>query len=189
MMAAKDNAGDPLLGPSPPPATATPPATAQAWLPPIPQNSGGATNAALAGQTQPPQALAIGSPPSGEGWLRKIDNAPTTLRAPITPVSQPRVEPVPKDNSFTVAASPAIQPAGSWAAGSPSAAPTPEQLKQMLDARGVIGAKQEVVADGIHLRVAVSSPANPDSNQIYETTAVDYATAVQAIVQQIDHRP
>src|SRR5438477_32734 len=71
MTAAKDNPGDPLLG-STPPVTATPPANAQAWLPPIPQNNGVATNAALAGQTQPPQALAIGSPPSSEGWLRKI---------------------------------------------------------------------------------------------------------------------
>ena len=66
------------------------------------------------------------------------------------------------------------------------ALPTLEQLKQALDTRHVVGQQQENVPGGIHLRCVVTNPANPTSNQIYETTAADYATAVQAIVQQID---
>jgi hypothetical protein len=192
---AQQSPGDPLLGPAPPNANQpTPPANAQAWLAPIPPSAGVPTNAALAGQSQ---SLAIGAAPSGEGWLRKIDGTPTpgnAGQAPITPVSQPRVEAIPKDNSFTAAPTQSIstpvqsiQPTGSWAASNPAAGPTPEQLKQLLDARGVIGQKQDVVPGGILLRCVVSTPANPSANQVYETTAVDYATAVQAIVQQIDH--
>jgi hypothetical protein len=188
---AQQSAGDPLLGPTPPLAnqpTAPAAGNAQAWLAPIPPAAGVATNAALAGQSQ---SLAIGGAPSGDGWLRKIDAPPTPGQTPITPASQqsqPRVEPVPKDNSFTAIPGPAIQPTGSWAASSPPAGPSPEQLKQLLDARGVIGQKQEIVPGGILLRCVVTSPANPNANQVYETTAVDYATAVQAIVQQIDRR-
>jgi hypothetical protein len=191
---AQATAGDPLLGPTPPPSTLpvqAAPANAEAWLAPIPPSSGVATNATLASQTPPPRSLAIGEAPPGGSWQRNIDGAPATsnvLKAPITPASQIHVEPVPKDNSFTAAPGQAIQPAGSWAVSSPSpaAGPSLEQLKQALDVRHVIGQQQENVPGGIHLRCVVTNPANPNANQIYETTAADYATAVQAIVQQID---
>ena len=190
---AQEKAGDPLLGPSPPPANlpAQPAGNAEAWLAPILPSSGVATNATLASQTPPPRSLAIGDAPPGGSWQRNIDGTSATsnvLKAPLTPASQPRVEPVPKDNSFTAAPGQQIQAAGSWAASSPTpaAGPTLEQLKQALDARHVIGQQQENVPGGIHLRCVVTNPANPTSNQIYETTAADYVTAVQAIVQQID---
>jgi hypothetical protein len=193
---AQEKAGDPLLGPTPPPANvpAAPASNAEAWLAPIPPSSGVATNAALASQTPPPRSLAIGDAPSGGSWQRNIDGTSATsnvLKAPITPASQIHVEPVPKDNSFTAGPGQQIQAAGSWAASSPThtAGPTFEQLKQTLDARHVVGQQQENVPGGIHLRCVVTNPTNPTSNQIYETTAADYATAVQAIVQQIDHHP
>jgi hypothetical protein len=197
----QQSAGDPLLGPAPANANqSTPPANAQAWLAPIPSASGVATNASLAGQTQ---SLAIGGAPTGEGWMRKIDGTPAPVgpgQTPITPVSQqsPRVEAVPKDNSFTAAPTQSIQPApaqsiqpaGSWAASSPPVGPSAEQLKKMLDDHRVNSQQQQNVPNGILLRCYVTSPADPSARQVYETTAVDYATAVQAIVQQIDqHRP
>jgi hypothetical protein len=202
--ATQQSAGDPLLGPAPANGNQpTPPANAQAWLAPIPPASGVATNASLAGQSQ---SLAIGDAATGEGWMRKIDGTPASGHAgqvPITPVSQqstPRVEPVPKDNSFTAAptqsfqpaavAAQSIQPASSWAASNPPAGPSAEQLKQMLDKCGVTSQQQQNVPGGIQLRCYVASQADPSARQVYETTAVDYATAVQAIVQQIDqHRP
>jgi hypothetical protein len=201
--ATQQSAGDPLLGPTAPNANqAAPPANPQAWLAPIPSASGVATNASLAGQTQ---SLAIGGAPTGEGWMRKIDGTPAPVnpgQTPITPVSQqsPRVEAVPKDTSFTAAPTQSIQPAavavqsiqptGSWAASSPPVGPSAEQLKKMLDDRGVSSQQQQNVPGGILLRCYVTSQADPSARQVYETTAVDYATAVQAIAQQIDqHRP
>jgi hypothetical protein len=195
------SAGEPLFGETPlNPAQPTPPANAQAWLAPIPSASGVATNASLASQTQ---SLAIGGAPTGEGWMRKIDGTPTPGQTPINPVSQqstPRVEAVPKDNSFTAAPTQSFQPAaavpqsiqptGSWAAATPPAGPSADQLKQMLDARGVNGQQQQNVPGGILLRCYVTSKSDPSARQVYETTAADYATAVQAIAQQIDqHRP
>jgi hypothetical protein len=199
-IASNDKMGDPLMGWAPPPAAPTPPANAaaQAPVPPIPTTSTSATNASLAAQTQP-APLAIGA---SDSWIRKVDTtAPATTGAgnvPITPVSQPKVYELPRDDGVAANAgqtpSQPIQPAGSWSAASgppavaTATAPNPDQLKQMLDQRHVVGQKQDVVAGGIHLTCVVNVPP-ATSNQIYETTAVDYATAVQAIAQQIDqHR-
>jgi hypothetical protein len=121
----------------------------------------------------------------------------------VVPVSNPKVYAVPKDEAGATATPVRpLQPTGAWQPNEPKAAslpssaaattptPAPEQLDALLQSRGVIGHKQEVVPGGIHLICAVSSPTNPNANQIYETTAPDYATAVQAIVAQIDaHRP
>ena len=187
--AANDKLGDPLLGETPQEKkNATTHAQAPAGLGPIPP-AGGTTTAALSGQSP---ALSIGA---ADGWARKVDGTPAgattsgTLKAPVVPVSQPKVYPVPKDESGLTTA-PALQPTGSWQASgpAPTVVPTPESLDALLDSRGVIGKKKEDVPGGIHLVCAVTNPANPNANQIYETTAVDYATAVQAIVAQIDAR-
>jgi hypothetical protein len=181
--------GDPLLGPAPPPATQpTPPANAaaQGGLPPIPANTTNATTAALAGQT-PPLAIT-----AADSWIRKVDATPSpagTINAPITPVSQPKVYAVPRDDGFAANAGQPIQTTGSWAATNPTtAAPNQDQLKQLLDQRHVIGQSQDNVPGGVHLVCIVNLPPST-TNQRYETTAVDYATAVQAIVQQIDQHP
>jgi hypothetical protein len=188
--AANDKLGDPLLGPTPPASAQPAHAGAPAGLPPIPSNAGLTTNAALASQTSPASSLAIGDSASADGWLRKIGSPPSAsgaLKSPAVPASQIKVVPVPKDEGFTAARPQPIEPTGSWAAAnSVPSAPSVDSLDQLLKSRGVIGHKQFDVPGGIRLVCAVSSAANPTGNQIYETTAVDYPTAVEAIVHQID---
>ena len=192
--AANDKLGDPLLGPALPPQTPIVQASAPAGLGPIPP-TGGTTTAALAGQSSP--GLAIGS---ADGWARKFDGVPSSganasgaLKTPIVPVSQPKVVPVPSEPGATPAPVSTFQPSSGAptnatpvVAAVPAAVPSAESLDALLTSRGVIGKKKEDVPGGIRLVCAVTNPANPNANQIYETTAIDYATAVQAIVAQID---
>jgi hypothetical protein len=182
LTASKDQLGDPLLGTTPAPAVQpTAPATQTGGLPPIPHNTGLTTNAALASQTPTGQTLAI---TNTDGWARKIDSqAPPANRTPATPTSLPKVQAIPKDDSPTRAS---IQPT-SWSAGSqPPTTPTNDQLDQQLTDHGVIGHNQENVAGGVRLTCVVRSPSNPNTVQNYYTTAVDYPTAVQAILHEIE---
>jgi len=179
--------GDPLLGPAPPPAQSTSPLHATTpgnSLPPIPQNAGLSTNAALASQTAQPQSLAI---TQGSGWARKVDGAgtPTT---PGMPVSQPKVEPIPSDRSITAPQTPAIKQTG-WSASGQPTPPSTEQLDQQLTAKGVLA--HELVRDPngmVRLKVAVANPSNPNVIDNLEQVAPDYATAVVAIIRDIDAR-
>ena len=186
-LAGTDKLGDPLLGPTPPPNTTAPQqtGTATGGLPPVAPGAGATTTAGLAAQTPP--GLAIDS------WARKADGpaaAGSAQPVPATPVSQPKVEPIPKDNSATASPPPAIQPTGNWSTASqpPAAAPayTEAQLEQMLKAHGVQAHKQTPEGTGIRLDCAVPNPANPSSIQYYTTTAADYPTAVLAILREID---
>jgi hypothetical protein len=197
-----EKSGDPLLGANPgplvnptPAQAAAPPggASAQAGTPPLPP-SGLSTNAALASQSPTAHSLAIGEPP-GEGWQRNIQGTPAaaaTAAGSATPVSQPKVLPVPKDTSVTASSSQSVRPAGSWASNTPSssaATPTAQDLEKLLVSRGVMGHKEfDVPGGGVRLVCAV--PAGT-SNQIYDVTAADFAAAVQAVVRQIDehHAP
>jgi hypothetical protein len=185
-LASNDKVGDPLLGQTQPPNVQQSTPTQTGSLPPIPQHAGLTTNAALASQTPTGQALAI---TGAEGWARKVDSAapaPTGRgTAPTTPVSQPRVEAIPPDHNPTSAT---IQPTG-WTAGSQPAAvalPTTDQIDKQLADHGVIGHNQENVPGGVRLTCVVRSPSNPNSVQNYYTTAVDYPTAAQAIIREIE---
>ncbi len=168
----------PAQGTSPLQAT-TPPAVG---LPPIPQSSGLTTNAALAAQTPRPQSLMI---TQDTGWARKRTDSPAA--APGLPVSQPkaRVVPIPEDKSITAPSTAAIKQTAGWTA-SASAAPSKADLDAQLKSRGVVDQKQALEVNGIRLSVAVKNAANPNTVDNYSTIAPDYATAVAAIIREID---
>ncbi len=193
--ASTEKAGDPLLGPAPPPTLAqpVPPASttgpAANALPPIPPANGSATPAALASQTK---SLAIGA---GDNWQRLVEVPSVSAGAARSPV-QPVVVPVPKANDVgaapAVQAVPAtpIQPTG-WQAGSPpapvAAPPSEEQLAATLKQHGVEGYRFTKLPDGkTRLECMVPSRNTPGSYQNFDTVAADNAVAVQAILQQID---
>jgi hypothetical protein len=177
--------GDPLLGPAPPPAQSTSPLHATtpqgSGLPPIPQNTGSNTNVGLASQP-PAQSLAISQ---GTGWARQVDGAAKTTQA--TPVSsQPKVQEVPKENGITAPTTlPTVKQTG-WSAASQPTAPSTDELEQQLKSRGVLAHEQAPDGSGIRLTVVIANPTNPDARETMWTTAADYATAVAAIVREID---
>jgi hypothetical protein len=177
----QDNPGDPILGERPDaPARPTTPAsgsTAQG-LPPIPTN-GGTTNAALASQSTPGLAIT-----SGDGWARKTDGVAPPAAGTYKPVSQPRVEAIPKETSSTPVASP-IQPTA-WTSGSPPTYTT-DQLEAMLRQAGVIGHRQESTPDG-RVKVTCVVQTSQTTTETLETTGVDYPTAVQAVIREIESR-
>jgi hypothetical protein len=176
--------GDPLLGPAPPPAQSTSPLHATTppggGLPPIPQNAGSNTNVGLASQP-PAQSLAISQ---GTGWARQVDGA--AKATPATPVSsQPKVQEVPKENGITAPTTlPTVKQTGWSAASQPP--PSADELEQQLKSRGVLAHEQAPEGSGIRLTVVVANPVNPDARETMWTTATDYATAVAAIVREID---
>jgi hypothetical protein len=192
-LASKDQPGDPLLGPAPPPSVQPAATTQTGGLAPIPQNTGLTTTAALASQTPAGQTLAI---PNGDGWARKPDTqgTPAGSRTPATPTSAPKVEAIPKETSAT--ASP-IQPTGmqptaiqptAWTSGSPtSAAPTADQIDKLLADHGVVGKDVQNVPGGVHVTCVVRT--SPTTVVNHETTAVDYFTAAQAIIREIEAQP
>jgi hypothetical protein len=173
--------GDPLLGPAQPPAGVGQ-TTAQAGLPPVPSNSGASTAAALAGNS----SLAI---TNADGWARQpAAPAGDAAHTHAVPVSQPRVEAVPKDTT-TSSASPSIQPAG-WSGGSPPAAAvaTTDELDRQLKLRGVIASKLREAPGGVILTCAVPSAGSSGTTLYYhnDPPVPDYATAAQDIIRQID---
>src|SRR5205085_2066930 len=111
---------------------------------------------------------------------------------PGMPVSQPKVEPIPKDNTITAPPTlpattlPAVKQTG-WSAANPTA-PSTDELEQLLKSRGVIAHEQPPTPDGngVRLRVVIANPANPDTVENLDTIAPDYASAVAAIVREID---
>jgi hypothetical protein len=102
----------------------------------------------------------------------------------------PRVEKVP-DAEPTIAKSPASWQS-SWGSANPPATPTPaatpaptltESLTKQLQDRGVINQKLDPLPTGVHLTCYAQANGKM---RILEATAVDYATAAQAILQQLD---
>jgi hypothetical protein len=78
----------------------------------------------------------------------------------------------------------------SYSPPAPSNAPpqqTTDILLAQLRSRGVQWQKQDIVPEGIRFTCIVPNRNNPESMQIYEATARDYATAVQAVLVKIDH--
>jgi hypothetical protein len=178
-----------------------------------PSNAGPAATPP-ASQTYNPNAISPSSNPAtlaGMSWtgpsgrtLAIDDSGPPFLPAqltsgsrsqrpegPLGPNANPRVEQVPDANPApsapaqtqgtpTLGATLAVQPAS---ATPPS---TAEILAKQLQTRGVVNQKQDVVPEGLHLTCYVSR--GPSGGlRILEVTAADYATAAQAILQQLDN--
>jgi hypothetical protein len=61
-----------------------------------------------------------------------------------------------------------------------------EELQAQLSARGVSWQRQETVPDGFKFVCSLPNRYNPRINRIYEATARDYKTAIQAVLDQID---
>ncbi len=116
--------------------------------------------------------------------------APTQTGFP-GPNVNPKVEAIPDANATPAKLGPTgwqtqqpvdsvVQPVST----STSNAPTTEALTRQLQDRGVINQKIDQLSEGIHLTCYVSRPTG--GLRVLEVTATDYATAVQAILQQLD---
>ena len=116
------------------------------------------------------------------------DPAPTTGYPAPNP--NPKVEPIPDANPTPAKLGPTgwQTPHGAYTAVQPvstsNAAPTTDALKKQLEDRGVINQKIDQLPQGIHLTCYLPGPTG--GLRQLEVTAADYATAVQAILQQLD---
>jgi hypothetical protein len=110
------------------------------------------------------QAKPGGSPTGGQSAL------PVTLKLPVA--TQPSVPPpVPGANG-------SIQPL-------PNAGCDPAQLAA-LKQRGVLWQNQQQVDGGMHFSCAVPNPKDASFSRVYEATAADLRSAVNAVLEQID---
>lgn len=156
--ASKTSALDPLLGPSP-----TSPAYLASRTKPLP----GAQ----------PLAINDGKP------------APFQLAGNAQPLGQPTVQPIPRDPAFTNStwvASPTTSTSAS-SGGAFAAAPSNfvDPTFAPLTARGITQHRAETQPDG-STRLIALAPQPGGTFRTYDVTARDVASAVQAVVQQID---
>jgi hypothetical protein len=103
---------------------------------------------------------------------------------------------IPTGSWTAPAQSPATtSPAAAPAPASPSPAPGPAQvpvaatadaLQAALEGKGAVGLKQENVPEGVRVSCYMPRPSSPANIRYLETVAGDYATALQAILQQAD---
>jgi hypothetical protein len=63
---------------------------------------------------------------------------------------------------------------------------TADILQGTLQGKGALGLKKENVPEGVHVSCYVPQKANPANLRYLETVAPDYATGLQALLQQID---
>lgn len=136
-----------------------------------------------------------GSAPAGPA---PSANTPALSTPPITNPGNPagNLAPPPSVGSLTPAttATPKVMAVPHEASSSPilttgsfsAAQQTQEILQTQLKARGVQWQKSEVVPEGIRFSCIAPSRSNPESSRIYEAVAPDYASAVQAVLLQID---
>jgi len=118
-----------------------------------------------------------GAPPGGVSGA--LTNGPATgggvqLHRPeaiVEPVQRPTPVPLP-----AASAVPSVN----------NSATTIDQLEAQLKTHGATLQRQEQVAGGVKFTCAVPNRLNPDINRFYEATASDYASAVRAVLQQID---
>jgi hypothetical protein len=171
---------DPLVGGSrgkapPPPEPVTQKARSAA-VPPVPETNASTSNAAWAIA----QPLAGGRPlriddqvqPAGaSSWQAVGTGVPTAT--PVLRRPEPIVEPVP------------VVPSGNaGVVAAPSGASGLEQLR----ARG-FRPVVETIPNGVLLTCFVPSPANPLIERTFEASGSDLATAIQAVLKQIDQNP
>ncbi len=112
-------------------------------------------------------------------------NGPAPTQNPYPPYNpKPRVEKIPDAEPAQAKYTPS-----SWQSDRPAAtnaipATPTEALTRQLQERGVINQKIDQLSEGIHLTCYVSRGAG--GLRVLEVTAVDYTTAVQAILHQLD---
>jgi hypothetical protein len=63
--------------------------------------------------------------------------------------------------------------------------PTPDPL-DALKPFNVISQEQKAVPGGVQFTCRIANPHDPDLVRVYEATAVDYPSAVRAVVDQIN---
>ena len=151
-------------GSAPPPSAAQPASTkTTGGVPGIPSTQAPYNNMALASM-QGDRARC---------WPSMPEEAPAPRASHPTLATDPPSCPCRRDSAATV-------PASSGSTG--------DVLQAQLRARGVIWQKQEAVADGIRFTCIVPNRINPETSKIYEATARDAVTAIQAILVQIDQK-
>jgi hypothetical protein len=181
---------DPLLGPAlRPTAQATPPSnTPVAVLPPVTAPNSALSTAALASsgsrQFDRDRDLRIADPrsnPANDGWAGQAvgprgEGAGTTLRPP-EPVAEP------SQRSPVAATTPNSSAANRFLDF--------DQAQAQLRARGVLWQRLETVNESGNWRFVCSVPnrQNPNKHRTYEATGRDYLSAVQAVLEEIDHSP
>jgi hypothetical protein len=203
--APQTHTGDPLLNeyyPKAPTGQPLPPPTkTTSAVPPYPSNNSAASTAAIAANTALPggRNLAINDK-TGTNWMLTNTSNSGAGNPPI-------VQPIPRDATFSgpITQSSALSTpgtvitTGSWTSATPAppaAGPlpplgtvTPEILQATLQGKGALGLKQENVADGLRVSCYVPQRSNPGNFRYLETTARDYSTALQALLQQVDGQP
>ncbi|MBM4072757.1 MAG: hypothetical protein FJ271_28095 [Planctomycetes bacterium] len=198
LQGSKDKKHDPLFGEyGPKKDSGSGPTKTSANVPPIPSASSN-SNAALAMATLPgSKQLSIGEPE------RPPSKTPTagTLTSAVPPPAvvppggvaanavlaggappgsatlsrpQPVVVSVPRDS--------AVQTAGA------NQEQTSEFFLSPLRARGVSWHRADSVAGGIRFACIVPNRQNPSVTRIFEATAADFPSAVNAVLQQIDNQ-
>jgi hypothetical protein len=179
-----DKKDDPLLGVKPPQVNPVPPTTganpgsqSRAGVPPIPGATSGGSTAALA------------SLPNGRPLA--INNGQPSP-APQNVSTAPTVQPIPREAPPT----PGLLTTGAWGQQTPAITPnlpsstgdhSTDGAFAPLQARGASAHFVEAIPEGVHLRVLVPNRGDAGA-RVYEARARDTATAVQAVVQQIDQQ-
>lgn len=211
---AKTHSGDPLFGefyPKGPGGQPLPPAgqpSAQGKTPVlgVPVANSASSNAAIANNTNLPGARPLAINENAPNWtLTNTSNTNPAQNGNAPKGNGPTVQPLPRDNTsapgqVTALEQGGIQRTGSWSAGATSAAPgeptvrpvsaaddaSVDELRRTLQAKGAVGLTQEPAPDGVTVSCFVPHPSNPNHLRFFETTAADQATALRALVQQID---
>jgi hypothetical protein len=203
---------DPLHGVLVPPGMPQPTSTPKAnvgWNPAPSQQFGVAdststNNATLAGMTWQgplgkPLAIDDSNRTQAPGQLTTGGKTQQTPATPgfLAPNANPKVEPIPDAKP----SNPPVTPTGAWQPLQANPQPTVQTVsnasapsvstdvlgKQLQD-RGVINQKVDQVPEGVKLTCYVARPGGAGF-RILEATAVDYTSAAQAIVQQLDKAP
>jgi hypothetical protein len=205
--------GDPLYGETQPrgkgvPAVPPPqPANNRGQVPPVPTATSSPSNAAMASTGLPGgRSLAIAQNQPNTPATPGVPTAAVNLKRP-----EPIVVPIPRDTPLP---GPGVVPSnvlmtGSWMPQHPVSPPSQgnlvsqprpspvvqalgqasdDTLQAQLRSRGVSWHKKEAVPEGVKFSCIVPSPTNPESTRVFEATARDYPSAVQAVLQQIDQQ-
>jgi hypothetical protein len=193
----KRDAEDPLVGPGPKGLQKTDPGTAtktHSPVPPVPAANSASSNADLAAGAQLAGGRPLGIDGRGAGgWVPSGPDG-----RPVRPVSDSAVvpasggvilsrpEPLGEGPQASAGGLTPVPVYGSQPGAQPAAPPNADQLIEQLKARGAVLLPQSVTRDGVSVRCAVADPANRDRQHIYEATGPDAASALQALLNQID---
>lgn len=191
-------------------------ASATSGIPPLPLQNDARSTAAVVNNTSLPGGKSLGIDNGGTGqatgWQRTNlglgqpnSGTPGNSRTPAG-TGTPKVAPVPsqpapgRQVSNPTTGTPGVIPAGNWttAPGSPSGIPVipappagdssalQASLEASLKSKGFVGARRVDTAEGVQFSGYVPNPDRPGALRYLETTAPDYATALQALLNRIE---